>query len=296
MIVALGAEVFADHRGGSDDRLAAGHLAVEQTEGVALQPALAVLTDLMQMFPVVGLEPLDVEGAALRTAGAVELKGEIREAQFGVELPGDRHDLQIDGRILLAEGFDIELGVLAEPAGLRSFKAEDRTDRIELDRLGEHMQPVLQVEAHDPGSELGAQGQWGFALVEKAVHLFLHDVGGLTHPANEKRGFFKNRGIDPLVAEKSGNLGNFFLNEAPVGLLFRKDVAGAAHRFISDFHKRLKVDMIKICTPSGGRRRDILLNIGYNRNKAKCFLDRYAAARSAGAERSRHSKGLLKRE
>jgi len=228
MAVALGAKMFADHRGAGDDRLAAGHLAVEQTEGVALQPALAVLAGLVQVLPVVGLEYFNIVRAALRTAGAVELKGEIGEAQFSIELPGDGHDFQIDGRVLFPEGFDIELRVLAESSGLGALKPEDRADRIELDRLGEHVQPVLQVEAHDSGGEFRAQGQGGLALVQEAVHLFFHDVGGLAHTADEEGRLFKDRRIHPLIAEEGGYFRYFFLDETPVGLFLRQHIAGAA--------------------------------------------------------------------
>jgi len=94
----------------------------------------------------------------------------------------------------------------------------------------------LQIEAHNPGGEFGPQGQGGFALVEKAVHLLFHDVGGLAHTADEEGGLFKDRGINPLIAEKGGYFRNFFLDKAPVGLLLRQDITGAANRLVSDFH------------------------------------------------------------
>ena len=54
--------------------------------------------------------------------------------------------------------------------------------------------------AHQPGGELGAQGERAAAAVVEGVHLLRHDVGGLPHPAGEDGGVLEDRRLDVAVA------------------------------------------------------------------------------------------------
>ena len=58
----------------------------------------------------------------------------------------------------LADGLDVELGVLAVAPGLHALVAKDRAGGVQLDRLRPRLHAILDVGAHDAGGELRAAG------------------------------------------------------------------------------------------------------------------------------------------
>ena len=67
--------------------------------------------------------------------------------------------------------------VLAVPASLGAFVAEDRAEVVEAHRLGEVVHPVFKVGAAHGGSPFRTQGQQVTATVGEGIRLFLYNVG-----------------------------------------------------------------------------------------------------------------------
>ena len=227
--------MLAHVRRALDDRLAALDLAVEHPQWVALQPPLAVLADLIQMLLVVGHQMLDVDGLAGRAAGGVELKGQPPRAQCLVQIPGHGHDLQIHGRVLLADGLHVDLVELAVAARLGRFVAEGRADGIDFHRLRPGVHAMFDVGAHDAGGELRPQGQLPLTAVGEGVHLLLHDVGGLAHTAHEQGRFLEKGRLEAAVAVATAEVVDGVLQVSPVGGILGQNVLRATdssvHRF-----------------------------------------------------------------
>ena len=102
-----------------------------------------------------GLEQRDVGAAILGVADAVEQDLEVGEAQRLCDPPAEVDHFGVERGVAHADGFDAELRVLAEAAGLRSLVTEDGQVIGELDRLGLVGHAVLQVGAADGGGAFG---------------------------------------------------------------------------------------------------------------------------------------------
>lgn len=147
-------------------------------------------------------------------------------------MPGDGHDLQIHRRVLLADGLDVELGMLAVASGLWSLIAETGTDGVNLDRLGANMHAMLEVGTDHPGCELRAQGDEISTLVEERVHLLLHDVRGLAHAVLEERCLLKDGRVQLLIAVQLSDAMDALLDVTPVGLILGQDILCATSRAV----------------------------------------------------------------
>src|SRR4030043_68957 len=64
------------------------------------------------------------------------------------------------------------------------------------------------------------------------VHFFLDDIGELPGAALEKACILEYRGIDAFISVNSRYIGDGFLHEAPVWLLFREDIRRAPRRLV----------------------------------------------------------------
>ena len=118
----------------------------------------------------------------------------------------ERDDLGVQRRIVDAERLDVDLLELAETSGLRLLVAKHRARVPDLQRQLTLPQPVFGHGPHDARGRLGAQRQRAVALVAEGVHLLRDDVGGLPHPALEKRGVLEDGGLDVAVAGQPGRL------------------------------------------------------------------------------------------
>ena len=155
---ALVAQGIRDPRRLVRDRAAGLLLAVQQPERVLLVAARAVAADPVQAVRVPGTELFHVSRAAHRASRAIHLEGQVLDADRFVDLPGDLHDLEIDGRVLAAQHFHVDLVELAVPARLGTLVPEGGADGEEPQGLGPAVQLALGVGPADPGGELGTQG------------------------------------------------------------------------------------------------------------------------------------------
>ena len=146
---------------------------------------------------VAGVPRLDSRSRVPLDPGGLEQVGQ-QDDQLGVGL----------GRVG-ADRLGAELPELPVAASLRRLGAEAARQVPELHGLGQLAHPVLEVGAADRRGDLRAQRQRAAAAVVERVHLLLHDVGGLPHPAREQLGRLERRRLDPPVAGGA---------EDPVGL------------------------------------------------------------------------------
>ena len=147
-------------------------------------------------------------------------------------MPGHRHDLQVGGRVLLADDFHVELPVLAVTSGLGPLVAENRTDRVEFDRAGPDAHAAFDVGAHHAGSKLGPQGKRVTAPVLKGVHLFFHNIGGFADAASKEGGGLEYRYADFPKTVLFDDVTHPGDDVAPVRLIFRQNVLGSGRGFV----------------------------------------------------------------
>ena len=90
------------------------------------------------------------------------------------------------------------------------------------------MHPVFQVcPAHGRGA-FGTQRESVAAPVLEGVGLLLDNVGDLADAAHEQARILEHGGVDTPVAEAVRDLLRPVLEEAPIGLVARQNVRGAA--------------------------------------------------------------------
>ena len=106
--------------------------------------------------------------------------------------------------------------------------AVHRPDREELRRLRLSMQPVLDVRPADRRRSLRPKRQRALRPIRERVHLLLDDVGPLAGGALEERGVLEHRRRDGSVAVELAQALDLRRDPAPVRLLGRDDVVGAA--------------------------------------------------------------------
>ena len=186
MLAALRAQVVADARRLVEHRAAALDLAVERTQRVDVDALQAVAAELGLVAAQVLAQLLDVGGPALRVAHAVHVEGDALDADLGEDGRQQEDHLGVDRRVGRAYGLGADLVVLAVAPRLRLLVAEHRAVVPELHRLRQLVHAVLHVGAADGRRALGTQRQRAVALVPERVHLFAHDIGGLTDAALEQ--------------------------------------------------------------------------------------------------------------
>ena len=182
------------------------------------------------MFAVVGPEGLHVGGSAGGVADAVQLEGEVFQAELYEDLPAEAEDLGVNGGVGVTYGLDVELVELPEPARLGPGVAEHGGhDGVESDGLSAGVEAVLEVGPAYGGGGLGAEGEGVAArAVGDEVHLLLDDVGDLTDAPDEEVVVFEDGGVDLAIGVALADGDHGVADAAPAGLGVGKDVFGAA--------------------------------------------------------------------
>ena len=166
---------------------------------------------------------LDVAGPVVGLAEAVDEERHLVQTETGVELPGERDDLDVEVRVVGAEHLDADLVELAVPAPLGLLVAEVRAGVPDLPR---HRRAVLgKGPAHARG-QLGPQRDVAAALVDEVVHLLGDHVGGITD-AGEHTEVLEQRRDDLPVAGALDHVGEHVDEPTPTAALGRQDVAHA---------------------------------------------------------------------
>ena len=213
-------------------RLGRRLLGIQQAQRVDRQPAPIHLVQAI----LVGLEIVHQRGAiagpALGASRGVELKVEAAIAQPRQQHPRHGHDVEVHRGIQLAQHLDVPLVKLAVAAGLRRFMPEDRPERVELDRSGPDVHPVLDVRAHHARGELRPQRDVRAALILEGVHFLVHDVGAFADAADEEAGLLEDRGVNLLQTKERRHSVHLLGHIPPVGAVDRQDVLGAANCLI----------------------------------------------------------------
>ena len=214
-----------------DGGLARLFLAVQQPQGVRLEPPPAVLVH-QPVLPrlEVGPECVDVCGTAGGVADAVEQQRQVGQTSALQQIPAELDDLGVYGRVAVADGLGPELVQLPVAACLGPVVPIHGADVVEPDRLGPVVHPVLEVGAADRGRALGTQGQEVAAPVLEGVGLLLDYVGGLSDTPDEQPSVLEGRRVDPVVSEGIGGARCRALDEPPIRLGLREQVGGAAWR------------------------------------------------------------------
>lgn len=234
---ALLAEPFGDLRRACDHRLAGRDLAIQQPERVDLQPPLAVPAHLRDVVPIIGHEPFQIGGPALRTAEAVELEGQAGDAQPPVERQRQVDDLRVQRRVDLPEGLHPELVVLPKASGLGPLIPKVRGEVVELDGLRQRAHAVLQVGADHRGRAFGPEGEAVPPLVQEGVHLLVHDVRPLPHAPHEQARLLEHGRPDPAIPVEACQVSDDGFDPGPEGPLVGQDVPRATGSL--EFRKRL---------------------------------------------------------
>src|SRR4030042_6947400 len=164
-----------------DDRPALLDLAVQNAQGIFGEPLPAFLTDDTLILPVIFHKTFKILRPAVLASDTVDLEGQILETQIMVQMPCDRHHFQVQGWILLADGFYIELGMLSVPSGLRSLVTENRSPGPHLHGFWGTGHAVLYIGTHGPCCELRAQRDGIPPSVRERIHLFFNDIGSFSH-------------------------------------------------------------------------------------------------------------------
>ena len=141
----------------------------------------------------VGAQQGQIGLAVATIADGVDAQLDPVEAEGGVpaQLEGDQ--LRIHGRVVRADRLGIDLGELSVAPALYGGVAVAGAGAPEPHGLGLARQAVSEVEPHQRGGELRAQGQHALALVLEQVHLLAHDLGALAGGAGEQRLLLEHR-------------------------------------------------------------------------------------------------------
>lgn len=145
-----------------------------------------------------------VLGTAGRAADGVYLERQIFNAQESEYLGGKGDYLRVRGGCGSAENLNAKLVKFPVSAGLRLLVAVARGYIAGLLRQGLVEKPVLKKSARRARSPLGAQSYRASALVEKSVHLLLHDIGGVSDAAGEQLRMLEHGSAYLLEAEAGG--------------------------------------------------------------------------------------------
>ena len=175
---------------------------------------------------VVGAQGIDIGGATLGVADAVDVEGDVGEAKLGYETPSDLYYLGIHGRVGVAEDFEAELVVFAVAACLGTLVAEDGAEIVEADGLGEVVHAVFEVGAAYGGGAFGAEGEEVAAAVGEGVGLLLDDVGACADGAVEEAGAFEDGSVEAGEAVLLAQSDAGALDMTPVLLLLGEEVGG----------------------------------------------------------------------
>ena len=223
-------EVLCDARRPRCDLVAAGLLALQDPQGVHLQPPLAVCAQLIAVRPEIGAQGFHICWPAHRIADAVQPDLHLGKAQRLYQPDGQAEDFDIGRRSRRAQHLRSELVVHAKAALLRPVIAEHRGDVVEAHRLRQRAHAVLEVGAHDACGSFRTQREAPPAAVGEGVHLFLDDVRRLAGGTLKDLGVLHDRRADLPVSVAGGKFSDQRLQRLPLRRVVGKDVVNSARR------------------------------------------------------------------
>ena len=127
----------------------------------------------------------------------------------------------------LAEGLDIGLMELPVAAGLRALVPKHRAHRVEPDRLGLHLESVLDIGAQHARRGLGTKRERIPAPVLERVHLLLDDIRLVADSPRKQLGALEQRHADLSIAVCLEDPACRRLDALPARGLRRQDVTDA---------------------------------------------------------------------
>ena len=200
MLGVVGVEPVQELRRVAHHRLGTRVAGVECPHRVEVDAVAHILGELALVRVQERRQLLAVLGAGGGRAQARQTQARALDAD-GLEQLGQKHDqLGVGLGCLRADCLGAELPELAVATTLRRLGAKAARQVPELDRLGELVHPVLEIRPAHRRGDLRAERQRAPPAVVERVHLLLHDVGGLPHPAREQLGRLERRRLDPPVA------------------------------------------------------------------------------------------------
>ncbi len=224
----LGIEPVQELRRVAHNRLCTPVAGVERSHRVQVDAIAHVLGELLLVRAQERLQLLPVLRAGGRSAQARQPQPGALDPG-GLEQVGQEDDqLSVGLRRVGADRLGAELPELPVAAPLRRLGAEAARQVPELHGLGQLAHPVLEIGPADRRGDLRAKRQRAAAAIVERVHLLLHDVGGLPHPAREQLGRLERRRLDPAVAGGAEDLVRLLLEDLPPRRRFREDVECAA--------------------------------------------------------------------
>ena len=203
---------------------AAGHLAVQNAQGVGLPPPQAVRAQaLLARGQEIQKGAAEI-GPAGRAAQGIDMGLGVGDAQPFQQF--HQHDDQLDIGIGRAhpEYLGVDLVKLPIAPLLGPLATKHRPDGVVLLNRILGVDLVLQIGPHHGGRGLGAQGQQIAAAVGEGVHLLFDDVRGFPDAAGKKLGFLQDGQTDFAEPEGAQNFGGRFFDGLPERGFARQDV------------------------------------------------------------------------
>ena len=152
VLLALIAQAVQDHRGVLHDGLALFFLAVQDTQGVFLEPLLAGGAHFVDALAQIVFQRFMILGPAVGAADGIDVHRQVFKPQPGQETKQGGNQFRFHRGLLAAEAFHAELVMLPQPSALGAFIAENgRVEIIHLAGQGFGEQMVFDKGAHGPG-------------------------------------------------------------------------------------------------------------------------------------------------
>ena len=226
------AEAVAHHRGPLDDGPAVRHLAVEETQRIALEAAMAVTTERVEMREAELPQALAVGRAARGVAERVQLDPRPARAHLIEVADEPDEQLGVGQGVVAAEHLGADLIELAIPAALGALTAE-HGPCVEEPGLPVAMhQTGFEIGPHDARRRLRTERDRGLFLVPVAEreHLLFDDVRRLANGAREQLGTLEDGEADLSETVAGEEVARRRLEPLPVRALLGKDVPEAPDR------------------------------------------------------------------
>jgi hypothetical protein len=171
-----------------------------------------------------GAQERHVAGLADVVAHGVQVQGDLAQPEPGKEVVRQRHNLDVEVRVLHAERLYAELVVLAVAALLGVLVAEGRR---RVPGLPRRHRVVLHVGPGDRGGPLGPQRHQLAVAVLEDVHLLADDLAPLADATQEDAGVLDDRRDGEAVAGALDQRGEAADRSLPAGRLGPQHVVHA---------------------------------------------------------------------
>ena len=215
MFLALIAQAFLQARCALAQLMTVRIFAVQKTQRIAVEAALAILAQLVEVRLEESLQLFSVLRTTFGAAYGIDFQLQILQAQTLQYLHSQQNDFRIDIRTGYAQSFYTELVELTQTACLRTVITEHRSDVIELRGSVILAQLMLNVSADSTGGVFRTQGNAAVAAVGKGIHFLFNNVGGITDTALEQLCMLKHRSSDFFVAILCANFAHGFFQITP---------------------------------------------------------------------------------